>query len=256
MAESETMSESLPRDDKHRASGLDPNGGQYPNFRWVRVNNVDELEKFYREIVDPLKRAAQELGYALAVHGSMRRDLDAIAVPWAENHADKDDLARALHNAACGLWQAKYQWEAKPCGRSAASFPVCWVDRAEFPNETNLGHIDLSVMPAFTPSHVARTPLPGPHDPSIPQWVHEELKDGDLICEAAGVQRTEGGRLPVQKIINNLASVPSAIAWSTPAEVSAFIKAGPREGESHQEFASRAIGKMLVRRSDGGNDHG
>lgn len=32
-------------------------------------------------------------------------------------------------------------------------------------------------------------------------WLEEELKDGDRICEAAGVQRTEGGRLPVGKII-------------------------------------------------------
>ena len=35
-----------------------------------------------------------------------------------------------------------------------------------------------------------------------PRWIEEELKDGDRICEAAGVQRTEGGRLPVAKIIN------------------------------------------------------
>lgn len=37
-----------------------------------------------------------------------------------------------------------------------------------------------------------------------PSWIAEELKDGDRICEAAGVQRTEGGRLPVAKIINLL----------------------------------------------------
>ena len=37
---------------------------------------------------------------------------------------------------------------------------------------------------------------------NVPTWAEEELKDGDRICEAAGVQRTEGGRLPVQKIIN------------------------------------------------------
>jgi hypothetical protein len=39
---------------------------------------------------------------------------------------------------------------------------------------------------------------------AAPTWAEEELKDGDRICEAAGVQRTEGGRLPVQKIINKL----------------------------------------------------
>ena len=37
-----------------------------------------------------------------------------------------------------------------------------------------------------------------------PAWIEEEMKDGDRICEAAGVQRTDGGRLPVAKIINKL----------------------------------------------------
>lgn len=40
------------------------------------------------------------------------------------------------------------------------------------------------------------------------QWIEEELKDGDRICEAAGVQRTEGGRLPVAKIINAIRGRP------------------------------------------------
>ena len=44
-----------------------------------------------------------------------------------------------------------------------------------------------------------------------PAWIEEELKDGDRICEAAGVQRTEGGRLPVAKIIGKLsAAAPSS----------------------------------------------
>lgn len=40
----------------------------------------------------------------------------------------------------------------------------------------------------------------------LPVWVEEELKDGDRLCAAAGVQRTEGGRLPVAKIVNALRS--------------------------------------------------
>lgn len=66
-------------------------------------------------------------------------------------------------------------------------------------------------------------PSAGPHEPPMvydpkqgkivkpgqPSWVEEELKDGDRICEAAGVQRTEGGRLQVAKIINALRAQPS-----------------------------------------------
>lgn len=49
---------------------------------------------------------------------------------------------------------------------------------------------DVAVKRAVTPSSTRES------------WIEEELKDGDRICEAAGVQRTEGGRLPVHKIIN------------------------------------------------------
>lgn len=34
------------------------------------------------------------------------------------------------------------------------------------------------------------------------KWIDEELADGDRICAALGVERTEGGRLPTQKILN------------------------------------------------------
>lgn len=118
---------------------------------WTHVHNKDELEAFYRSILANIKTEAEYHGYAIAVHGSLRRDLDLIAVPWRVDHADKDDLARAIQEAACGFPQESYQWERKPCGRLAVSFPVCWTERNEgFPNETNLGHIDLSLMPSST----------------------------------------------------------------------------------------------------------
>jgi hypothetical protein len=68
--------------------------------------------------------------------------MDLIAVPWVENPESKDELAARIHQAACGIQRQAYQWEAKPRGRTATSFPICWTDW----NETNLGHIDLSVM--------------------------------------------------------------------------------------------------------------
>jgi len=33
-------------------------------------------------------------------------------------------------------------------------------------------------------------------------WITEELADGDKICAALGLERTEGGRLPVPKILS------------------------------------------------------
>ena len=36
----------------------------------------------YRKLIGPLRKTARENGYALAVHGSLARDIDLIAVPW------------------------------------------------------------------------------------------------------------------------------------------------------------------------------
>lgn len=125
-------------------------------FSWVHVHNKDELEAFYRSILPKLREAARACGYALGVHGSMRRDLDLIAAPWVADHADKEALARALHRAACGYVQKEgYRWgvhDPKPCGRIGTVFPVCWTEW----NETSAGHIDLAVMPDTSRPELSR----------------------------------------------------------------------------------------------------
>lgn len=115
---------------------------------WTRVHTIDEMEAFYRLILPKIRQAARECGYAIGVHGSMRRDLDLIAAPWVADHADKDTLARAIQGAATGgIVNDSYRWGAhgeKPCGRVGTVFPVCWT---EWHGMTSAGHIDLAVMP-------------------------------------------------------------------------------------------------------------
>lgn len=120
-------------------------------FRWVHVNNRPEIEAFYLSIIEKIREAARTCGYAIGVHGSMRRDLDLIAVPWVDSCTGKDELARNIHSAACGIEMQKYNWEIKPLGRTATCFPVCFPEW----NEPNVGHIDLSVVDAFTSGHAA-----------------------------------------------------------------------------------------------------
>lgn len=112
-------------------------------FKWVHVATIDEMEEFYRGVIPAMKEAARTHGFALAVHGSLRRDLDVIAVPWVEGHGTMDDLARAIQHAACGLETERYEWEAKPCGRFATAFPICWT---ELHDMISAGHVDLSVV--------------------------------------------------------------------------------------------------------------
>lgn len=45
-----------------------------------------------------LAEVARESGYALAVHGSLARDMDLIAVPWVERPATPDELVSALES--------------------------------------------------------------------------------------------------------------------------------------------------------------
>lgn len=118
-------------------------------FRWTTVTSKDELEAFYRSILPKLREAARSHGYALGVHGSMRRDLDLIAVPWDSLPSDRDVLVRALHHAACGLESSVYQWERKPVNRHATCFPVCFPEGMEV--VPSLGHIDLSVFEKQSP---------------------------------------------------------------------------------------------------------
>lgn len=118
----------------------------YKRGRWFNVHSVHELYAFYQSILPALRDTARDHGYALALHGSQRRDLDLIAVPWTDTYSDRDVLAKALAMTACGLTrQGPYEWEQKPHGRIATSFPICWPEWVGGYDIPSLGHIDLSI---------------------------------------------------------------------------------------------------------------
>ena len=112
-------------------------------FRWHMCNTIDEMEIFYQSCLPAIREAARLCGYAIGLHGSLRRDLDLIAVPWVETYKSKNELAAAIQKVACGLHRSTYEWEKKPNGRYAVSFPICWT---EWHDMISAGHIDLSVM--------------------------------------------------------------------------------------------------------------
>ncbi|MDB5447638.1 MAG: hypothetical protein JWQ97_2955 [Phenylobacterium sp.] len=51
-------------------------------------------------IIPHARRAARRLGYALAVHGSLERDIDLIAVPWTVDAAPPEKLAELIRRVA------------------------------------------------------------------------------------------------------------------------------------------------------------
>lgn len=50
----------------------------------------------YEKLIDPIRAVARDDGYAIGVHGSLSRDIDLIAVPWAEHCSHPAVLAEAI----------------------------------------------------------------------------------------------------------------------------------------------------------------
>lgn len=79
---------------------------------------------------------AKEFGYALCLHGSLKRDMDLVAVPWVEDAAEPLTLVMALKELVGGYTKKDLQVEQKPHGR------VAYVIYLHF----NM-YFDISVMP-------------------------------------------------------------------------------------------------------------
>lgn len=50
----------------------------------------------YVAMIPTLTEAAREVGYALAVHGSMGRDFDIVAIPWTDEAGTAEQLILRL----------------------------------------------------------------------------------------------------------------------------------------------------------------
>lgn len=97
------------------------------------------LAAVYIGLYPMLAEVAREHGYALAVHGTLARDLDLVAVPWIDAACEPGELAAALcdrikyatHPHAGPMGPA-----SKPHGRQGWTISL-----------GNGAFIDLSVMP-------------------------------------------------------------------------------------------------------------
>ena len=133
-----------------KAARKQPDAIDYTHGEWFDATTVDLMQAFFESRLPAIREAAKEHGYAIGVHGSMRRDLDLIAAPWREGASDPDTLAHAIAMAACGITRSgAYDWEQKPAGRAATCIPICWTHRHGVSSD---GHIDLSVAPVTQPN--------------------------------------------------------------------------------------------------------
>lgn len=113
----------------------------------VASGQLGAWSDFVGEVVFLTRATARGKGYALAVHGSLFRDLDVVAVPWAEEACSAQELAEAICEmlVRCGLafgWTADCtdgKGHEKPLGRMAWSISLSRHDGPRY--------LDLSIAP-------------------------------------------------------------------------------------------------------------
>lgn len=122
----------------------------------------DSREK-YELLIGPLRERAKELGYALGVHGTLKRDIDLIACPWSSAAVDPKHLAEQLRLVAekiIGYAQpgvreiSEYFLDGCPGGKDHGR--LCWtwfLDKAGA-DDHHGSYIDLSVMPRIREMHL------------------------------------------------------------------------------------------------------
>lgn len=99
---------------------------------------------FCRSLLDSIlpavRTAARFKGYAVTVHGSVKRDIDLVAIAWTDQAAPPEELLKAVTGAIGGILGnclAHHGPTAKPHGRIAYTLI----------HPGFIGYVDLSIIP-------------------------------------------------------------------------------------------------------------
>lgn len=108
-------------------------------------HDFGSLVCIYAQILPRIRTAAKGLGYAIAIHGTMSRDLDLLAVPWVQDAKEPIELVNAVADAVSGYiigdrtdergYVSQHPTEQ---AHGRLSWNICWGGKP---------FIDLSVMP-------------------------------------------------------------------------------------------------------------
>lgn len=104
----------------------------------MRMSRFPSYPAFYGHLYPALVKVANAHGYALAIHGSLSRDMDLVAVAWAEHASPARELVAAIRAKVGGFEGegAVHGPTKKPHGRIAWSIIL-----------GGHAYIDLSVIP-------------------------------------------------------------------------------------------------------------
>ncbi|HKV74606.1 MAG TPA: hypothetical protein VJN95_08805 [Gemmatimonadales bacterium] len=94
----------------------------------------------YLVLFPALQQAAEAHGYSLALHGSLKRDMDLVAIAWRIGASDPDVLVEAIATAVPGLLRVEGDPCLMPHGR------LGYVLHFDDPQLEAHRYIDLSVI--------------------------------------------------------------------------------------------------------------
>jgi hypothetical protein len=94
----------------------------------------------YLCLLPNIVKQAAKIGYTIAVHGSLQRDLDLIAVPWTDDAVAAEDLVEMVKSAAGGYCpDGEFSGPfAKPNGRRVWTIQLgasCYIDLSVMPTQ-------------------------------------------------------------------------------------------------------------------------
>ncbi|MBI1682373.1 hypothetical protein [Caulobacter hibisci] len=108
------------------------------------------IRAFCERLIPPIQAAARAVGYAVAVHGSMERDLDLLAFPWTADAADElaavEAIRLAVAEASGGRCLRNQEVGEKPHGRRSYTL-LLFSDQCIESAAGCHPFIDLSVAP-------------------------------------------------------------------------------------------------------------
>jgi len=106
----------------------------------------ERTKEYFEVMIGALRHVAYRMGYALAVHGSLKTDIDLLAAPWRDSAICAASFAEEIRLTVeriigfAVVRKGDPNPTQKPCGRLAWSFYLQ-------PDGCVGPYIDLSVMP-------------------------------------------------------------------------------------------------------------
>lgn len=104
---------------------------------WVK-GAAKAFPALYCQLFPELVEIANFKGWALAIHGSIQRDLDLVAVPWVESASPEQELVDAFVEQLAGVLAQHRAGTAAPKPHGRRAYTIILRGGA---------FIDLSVMP-------------------------------------------------------------------------------------------------------------